>query len=177
METRTVTDTRRVVGAAELRAQQRLARQRLAPPQDFRQRIVRLAVARPAVQLTARGAVLGLFVACFVTLLLADWTGWTALADLAFVAGGGAAAWYTKPGALLPLVVSPPVIFFCACACAELLTASGMFTTATGILITLGAASPWLFIGTALTLGVALSRGLPGEIADLVADLRSVIRL
>jgi hypothetical protein len=164
METRTVRDTRRVAGAAELR------------PSDVRQWVAGRVAARPAVQLTARGAVLGLFAACFLTLLLADWTGWSALADVAFVAGGAAAAWYTKPGALLPLVVSPPVIFFCACVCAELLTASGLFAIATGILITLGTASPWLFTGTALIFAVALTRGLPGEIADYWADLRGLIR-
>jgi hypothetical protein len=133
--------------------------------------------ARPApIQLTARGSVLGLFVACFLTLLLADLTGWRAVADLAFVAGGGAAAWYTKRGALLKLTVSPPIIFLAACVCAEMLTRSGTFATATGIFVTLGTSTPWLFIGTALILGVSLSRGLAGEIADLVADLRGAFR-
>jgi hypothetical protein len=124
------------------------------------------------VQLTARGSVLGLFAGCFLTLLFADWTGWSAVADLAFVAGGTAVAWYTKRGALLALAVSPPVIFFSACVCAQLLTASGTFSAATGILVTLGRSAPWLFIGTALILVIATSRGLPGEVADLIADLR-----
>ncbi len=137
----------------------------------------RRAGTRPApIQLTARGSVLGLFLACFLTLLLADWTGWRAIADLAFVAGGGAAAWYTKRGALLPLAVSPPIIFLAACVCAELLTASSTFTTATGIFVTLGTSTPWLFIGTALVLVVALGRGLAGEISDIVADLRGLFR-
>jgi hypothetical protein len=128
------------------------------------------------IQLTARGSVLGLFITCFLALLLADWTGWRAIADLAFVAGGGAAAWYTKRGALLPLVVSPPIIFLAACVCAELLTSSSTFTTMTGIFVTLGTSMPWLFIGTALVLAVALGRGLAGEIADIVADLRGAFR-
>lgn len=154
----------------------RAAQPWLAQRWDFRRRATGGTAARSGVLLTARGSVGGLFIACFLTLLIADWTGWYALADLAFVAGGTAAAWYTKPGALLALAVSPPLIFFGACVCAELLTASGMFATATGIFVTLGDAAPWLFIGTALTLGVALSRGLSGEIAGLIADLRGVIR-
>jgi hypothetical protein len=128
------------------------------------------------IQLTARGGIVGLFVACFLTLLLADLTGWRAVADLAFVVGGGAAAWYTKRGSMLPLAVSPPIIFLAACVCAELLTRSGTLTTAIGIFVILGTSTPWLFIGTALILGVSLSRGLAGEIADHVADLRGVIR-
>ena len=118
---------------------------------------------------------LGLLVMCFVVMVLAEWTGWTALTGLAFVAGGGAAARCTKRGALLPLAVSSPVIFLTACAGAELLTARSTFATLTGILITLATASPWLFTGTALILGVAVCRGLPGEIADLAADLRILI--
>lgn len=133
------------------------------------------AATRPDFQLTARGAVLGLFVLCFVAMVLAEWTGWTALTGLAFVAGGGAGAWYTKRGALLPLAVSPPIVFLAACVSAEMLTASGTFATLTGIIVTLATASPWLFTGTALILCIAVCRGLPGEIADLVADLRILI--
>jgi hypothetical protein len=133
--------------------------------------------ARPApIQLTARGGIVGLFAACFLTLLLADLTGWRAVADLAFIVGGGIAAWFTKRGSMLPLAVSPPIIFLAACVCAELLTRSGTLTTAVGIFVTLGTSTPWLFIGTALVLGVSLSRGLASEIADHVADLRGVVR-
>ncbi|MBV9445083.1 MAG: hypothetical protein JO345_04195 [Streptosporangiaceae bacterium] len=110
-------------------------------------------------QLTARGAVLGLFVACFVAILLANWTGWTALADLAFVAAGGAAARHSKRGALLAVAVSPPAIFLAASVCAESLTTSGNLATLTRILVTLGTSAPWLFLGTALVLVVALYRG------------------
>lgn len=115
---------------------------------------------------------LGLFVVCFLAMLVAEWTGWTALTGLAFVGGGGTAAWYTKHGALLPLAVSPPVVFLIACVSSEMLTAPTTFTTLTGIFVTLATASPWLFAGTALILGIAVCRGLPGEIADLVADIR-----
>jgi uncharacterized protein DUF6542 len=133
------------------------------------------AAARPDFQLTARGGVLGLFAMCFFAMLLAEWTGWTALTGLAFVAGGGAAARYTKRGALLALAVCPPVVFLAACAAAETLTAPTTLTTLTGIIVTLATASPWLFAGTALIVGVAVCRGLPGEVADLMTDLRILI--
>jgi hypothetical protein len=124
------------------------------------------------VRLTARGALVGLFAACFLTQLLADWTGWSAVADLAFVGGCGAAAWYTKRGALLAVAVSPPLIFLIACVCAEWLTASGTFSTLEGIFVTLGTSAPWLFLGTGLSLVVTVCRGLPREIADSIAALR-----
>jgi hypothetical protein len=126
-------------------------------------------------RLTARGAVLGLFATCFLTLLLAAVTGWTALPDLAFVVGCGAGAWYTKRGALLPLAVSPPLIFFLSCLLAQWLTAAGTFATLTGIFVTLGTSAPWLYLGTALTIAIGLYRGLGSEIADLLIDLRDLV--
>lgn len=165
---------RQVVATRPSAAVQRVAPARGSRPRAGSQRWTDAAT-RPDFQLTARGGVLGLFVVCFLAMVLTEWTGWTALTGLAFVVGGGAAARYTKPGALLPLAVSPPVIFLAACAAAEMLTAPSTFATLTGILVTLATASPWLFIGTALILIVAVCRGLPGEIADLVADLRILI--
>jgi hypothetical protein len=93
-------------------------------------------------------------------MLMVDWTGWTALGDFAFIAGSGAAAYLTKRGA--------------ACLAASLLTASGTFGMVTGLLVRLGTSAPWLFLGTALALGVATFRGLPEEVADFVADLRAM---
>jgi hypothetical protein len=122
--------------------------------------------------LTARGAVLGLFGACFLTLLLAGWTGWSSVADFVFVGGCCATAWYTKRGALLAIAVSPPMIFFAACLSATLLTVSGTFATLERIFVTLGTSAPWLFLGSGLAIGIAACRGLAGEIADRVADLR-----
>jgi hypothetical protein len=119
--------------------------------------------------------VLGLFATCFLTLLLAAVTGWTALPDLAFVVGCGAGAWYTKRGALLPLAVSPPLIFFLSCLLAQWLTAAGTFATLTGTFVTLGTSAPWLYLGTALTIAIGLYRGLGSEIADLLIDLRDLV--
>jgi hypothetical protein len=119
--------------------------------------------------------VLGLFAACFLTLLFAAATGWSAVPDMAFVGGCGASAWYTKRGALLALAVSPPLIFFLAMLAVEWLTASGLFETLTRIFVTLGTSAPWLFLGTALTVVVGCYRGLGGEVADLLIDLRDVV--
>jgi hypothetical protein len=119
--------------------------------------------------------VLGLFAVCFLTLLFASATGWTAIPAMAFVGGCGAGAWYTKRGALLPLAVSPPLIYFLACLLAQWLTASGNIALLTGIFVTLGTSAPWLFLGTALAVGIGLYRGLGGEIADLFIDLRDLV--
>jgi hypothetical protein len=126
-------------------------------------------------RLTARGAVLGLFVACFLALLLADATGWSAIADMAFVGGCGGGAWYTKRGAMLPLAVSPPLVFFLACLLVQWLTAPGGLALLTGIFLALGTSAPWLFLGTALTVAIGLYRGLGGEVVDLLIDLRDLV--
>jgi hypothetical protein len=127
------------------------------------------------IRLTARGALLGLFVACFLALLFAQATGWSAIPDLVFVGGCGGGAWYTKRGAQLPLAVSPPVIFFLACLLVQWLTTSGFIPLLTGIFVTLGSAAPWLFAGTALTVLIGLCRGLGGEIMDLLIDVRDLV--
>ena len=118
---------------------------------------------------------LGLFSACFLTLLLASATGWSAIPDMAFVGGCGAGARYTKRGGLLPLAVSPPLVFFLACLSVQWLTASGLFTTLTGMFVTLGTSAPWLFLGTVLTVVIGSCRGLGSEVADLLADLRHLV--
>jgi hypothetical protein len=129
-------------------------------------------VQQPEIRLTARGAVLGLFLVCLVSLLFAELTGWSAVGDLGFVGGCAAGGWYTKRGALLGVVISPPVIYFAACLITEWLTSSGTFTLLEGIFVTLGTSAPWLFTGTVITAVIGLWRGLPGEIVDFVDDLR-----
>jgi hypothetical protein len=119
--------------------------------------------------------VTGLFAACFLTQLFAAATGWSAISDMAFVGGCGAGAWYTKRGALLPLAVSPPLIFFLTCLLVQWLTTSGGIMLATGIFVALGTSAPWLFLGTALTIVIGLYRGLGGEVHDLVIDLRDLV--
>jgi hypothetical protein len=129
-----------------------------------------------SVELTARGAVLGLFATCFLALLLAAWTGWTAVADLAFVGGCAAAARYTRRGALLPVAVSPPVIFLAASLVVQMLTAAGSLSVLTGIFVTLGTSAKWLFFGTAVTLVITTGRGLLVELRDYVEDVVTTLR-
>src|SRR5271169_3858361 len=111
-----------------------------------------------SVRLTGRGALASLFALCFVTQLIADWTGWGTLAGAAFVCGCGAVTYYTRTSGLRSVVVAP-LLFFAGSTCAELITAPGTFLAATGILVTLGTSAPWLFTGTALTVVVAIGRG------------------
>src|ERR1700685_474453 len=65
-----------------------------------------------SLKLTGRGAVVMLFVASFFGLLLAAWTGWSALGDVIFLAACGAVTRYTRPSGLRTVVVCPPLHFF-----------------------------------------------------------------
>lgn len=120
-----------------------------------------------AVRLTGRGAILALFGPTFLGLLLATWLGWGLLGDVTFVAACLAIACYAKPSDLLPVVVCPPLVFLVACVCVKVITSDGGASTVEGTLVTLGNSAPWLFIGTVLTVVIALSRGLLGNIRDL----------
>lgn len=114
---------------------------------------------RASVRLTGRGALTAMFVLCFFTQLIADWTGWGTPAGAAFVCGCGAVTYYTRTSGLRSVVVAPPLLFFAGATCAELLTAPGTFLAAAGILVTLGTTAPWLYTGTVLTIVVAIGRG------------------
>lgn len=129
---------------------------------------------RGAVALTGRGAVAGMLVLFFFSLLLASLLQWGVLAGASFVIGGVAAAWYTKRRDLLVVAVSPPLIFFCALICVKALTAQGsmIVSTVEGTALTLANVAPWLFAGVILYLIVAWVRGLPQCVSDLRRDLR-----
>ena len=130
------------------------------------------------VTLTGRGAAVALFAACFLGLLIAAWTGWSALADVVFVMACGVVACYTRVSGLRSLVACPPLAFFTGSVLAQLLTAPNGFVAAEEILITLGASAPWLFTGTALTAAIALGRGWRPERAALgvFSNLREALR-
>ena len=112
-----------------------------------------------SIKLTARGAVVGLFVASLLGLLVAAWTGWTAVADAMFVMSCGVVTYYTRVPGLRTVMVSPPLTFLAGLVCAELITAPDSFSAAEGILVTLATSAPWLFTGTALTIAIAFGRG------------------
>jgi hypothetical protein len=122
--------------------------------------------------LTGRGAILGLFLLLFLGILVSGWLGTGVLADLLFVIGCGAMAWYTKPRDLLSVSVSPPLAFFFACVLAKLITSSGGTSAAEGTLVTLATSAPWLFAGTVLTIVIALRRGLLDNIRELREGLQ-----
>jgi hypothetical protein len=118
---------------------------------------------RPAsagpIRLTGRGAVVALFAACFLSLLIAAWTGWSAFADVMFVMTCGVVACYTRVSGLRAVVVCPPLAFFAGSVLAQMLTAPDTFSAAERILVTLGSSALWLFTGTALVVAIALGRG------------------
>jgi hypothetical protein len=111
------------------------------------------------IRLTGRGAVVALFAACFLSLLIAAWTGWSAFADVVFVMTCGVVACYTRVSGLRAVVVCPPLAFFAGTVLAQVLTAPDTFSAAEGILVTLGSSALWLFTGTALVVAIALGRG------------------
>ena len=100
-------------------------------------------------RLTGRGAVLCLLIVTFFALLVSGWIGTGVVADVLFVAGCGAMAWYAKPSDLLTVSVAPPLAFFFACVLAKLITSSGGTAAVESILVTLATSAPWLFAGTA----------------------------
>jgi hypothetical protein len=118
--------------------------------------------------------VIAMFGSCFLGLLIADWTDWAELADAVFFMASSLTAYYVRPGSLLPVSVSPPLLFFAAMALEKLVIASGMLAAFSGVVVALAAAAPWLFAGTALTVGIALIRGLPREVRTLVLELRDL---
>jgi len=119
-------------------------------------------------RLTGRGAIVALFLLCFLSLL----TGWSVLADAAFVCGCGVVTYYTKFAGLRNVVVSPPLVFLAGCIFAKAVTSSGKFALAEGILVTLGTSAPWLFTGTGLTIVIALGRGFRPSIPLLTRRAR-----
>lgn len=129
------------------------------------------APAHPEVMLTGRGGVLAMAGVFAVGLLAASLLGWTVLVGLAFVAGCGLAARYTRPADLLTVAVTPPLVFFCVLVFAKIVTASGdvLLSIAGGIALTLAATAPWLFAGMALGLVVCWRRGLADRISGLKA--------
>lgn len=110
-----------------------------------------------------------------IGLLLAAWLGWAVLAGLAFMAGCVLAARYAATAALLTVVVSPPLLFLATVILVSAMTGpGGLFMSAVvGSVVTLASVAPWLAVGMALTLVIALVRGLPRCIRDLYRELRS----
>jgi hypothetical protein len=127
-----------------------------------------------SITLTGRGAAVVLFAACFLSLLIAAWTGWDLLADALFVMTCGLVTCYTRASGLRGLVVCPPLAFLAGSVLAQAITAADAFSATVGILVALGTSAPWLFTGTGLTVVIALGRGWRPELADLRQAVRDI---
>jgi hypothetical protein len=127
------------------------------------------------VRLTGRGGVVALFAACFLSLLLAAWTGWAMLADVVLVTTCGLVACYTRPAGLRSVVVCPPLAFCAGSILAQLIIAPDTFSALAGVLVTLGTSTLWLFTGTVITMAIALGRGWRPR-TGVVANLRVALR-
>jgi hypothetical protein len=140
-------------------------------------------VTPPATRMTARGAVVAMFLLFLVGTLAAGWLHLELLAGLSFVAGCVLAAYYSRRDALLTAVVTPPLVFMAALVIAELLTSHedtvrhSLTAAGEGIVLTLAAVAPWLFSGVIIGLVIALVRGLPQCVRDLSAELRGDLGL
>jgi hypothetical protein len=103
--------------------------------------------------------------------LLSRWFGVPLLAGAGFALGCALAAFATRPADLLTLVVSPPLVFFAATVAVEVVTTLGhgslLRGVTVGVLTSLAATAPWLFLGTLLVLLVCLARGLTRNVREL----------
>ncbi|MFI6500559.1 DUF6542 domain-containing protein [Nonomuraea typhae] len=128
-------------------------------------------------KLTARGAVALAFAATIAGYVLTSWLGLGFLIGLFFVAGSLLGAVLVNRRELLSLVVTPPLVFFCATFVVELLrafsSASIVGSLALGLYTSLSAGAPWLFAGSAVVLAVAWRRGLRDNVRDLREELRA----
>ncbi|WP_198679388.1 DUF6542 domain-containing protein [Thermomonospora amylolytica] len=143
----------------------RSARRRAAPPPAAR----RADGAKGAV--TGRGGVVILFALALLGALAGHWLKSPPAAGLGFVAGCLLAALTTRRADLLTLVVCPPLVFLLATLTAQLLTSLGkeslLRVMLVGLVTSLSAAAPWLFLGTLLVVVVAVPRGLLTAVREL----------
>ena len=128
----------------------------------------------PGTRLTGRGGVVIVFAACLLGMVVADWAHWGELADAVFFMASSLTAYYVRPSGLLPVVVSPPLLFFFACVLEKVLVSSGLLAAFSGTVVALADSAGWLLAGTGLTIAIALARGLRSEIRALVYASRSL---
>ena len=128
-----------------------------------------------APRLTGRGGVLIIVLSSFTGTMIANLASVPAAPGIAFTIACLVTAALVRPADLLSLSVSPPIAYFVAVVGAESMLAAG--NDGFGRILLLGLASrlaevaPWLFLGTALVLVVAVFRGLPGNLRTLGDEL------
>ncbi|MGV9303616.1 DUF6542 domain-containing protein [Nonomuraea sp. NPDC003727] len=132
---------------------------------------------RSAVRLTARGAIALVLIGTLAGYVLAALLDLPIVVGLTFIGSCLVSVILVNPRELLSLVVTPPMVFFGATLIVELGRALGngslVQALALGLFTSLSAGAPWLFAGSALVLGIALKRGLPGNVRELREELRA----
>lgn len=127
---------------------------------------------------TARGAVVAMLGVFLVSDLLASWLHLAVMIGLGYAGACVLAPFFVRRHALLHVVVAPPAIFLVAVIISQVLTAQGTsrhgkaMSVLEGTFLILAAIAPWLFAGTTLGIGAAMTRGLPQSIRELAAGLR-----
>ena len=145
-------------------------------------RALRNAAAQPGhSHVTARGAMVAMFGLFLASSLLASWLGHEVLAGLGYVAACLLGPYVVRRHALLQVVVAPPALFLVALVITQMATAQGtgkhgkVLSVLEGTLLILAAVAPWLLAGTAISVGVAIPRGLVQCVRDLKRELREDI--
>ncbi|MER6579434.1 DUF6542 domain-containing protein [Nonomuraea sp. NPDC001023] len=132
---------------------------------------------RSGVRLTARGAIALTLVATLAGYVLTAVLGLSYLVGAAFVASSLLGVLLVNKRELLSLVVTPPLVFFCATLFVELGRAFGsvsiMQSLALGLYGSLTRGAPWLFAGSAVVLAVAWRRGLRDNVRELREELKA----
>jgi Domain of unknown function (DUF6542) len=128
---------------------------------------------RPLVRLTGRGGVLAILALSLAGSFAASYWHLGALGGACYAGSCVFAAATVRRGQLLPVVVTPPMLFGLAVICAQAVTSDkGILSAVEGTLVMLGNMAPWLFAGTTLGLIIALCRGLAGNLRSLGDGLR-----
>lgn len=126
-------------------------------------------------RLTGRGGVLLIALFSFAGTMIAHAGSWPAVPGVAFTAACLLTAAMVRPPDLLSLSVSPPIAFFVSVVGAESVLALGNEGFARvlvlGLASRLAEVAPYLFLGTALVLVIAVFRGLPGNLRGLGDEL------
>ena len=163
-------DTNTAVAQKTQRRSERTA-PRPAPPASARPASTPAGLPR----LTGRGGVLLIVLFSFAGTMIAHAASWPAVPGIAFTAACLMTAVIVRPPDLLSLSVSPPIAFFVSVVSAECMLALGNegFTRVLmlGLASRLAEVAPWLFLGTALVLVIAVFRGLPGNLRELGDEL------
>jgi hypothetical protein len=132
----------------------------------------------PRSYVTARGALAAVFPLFLLSILIAGWLDLGIVTGLSYVAVCVLVPYVASRRALLQVVVAPPAIFVIALIVTQVLTAQGTsrhgraLSVLEGTALTLAATAPWLLIGTALCVVVAIRRGLIGCVRQLRSELR-----